>query len=324
MDIEQLERALAGDGAYAGRPDLATIHRDGTRRRRATAIAAGGAATLAIAAIVGIGVVVAHAGDRGSDVAVATDPPAAPRSLSPLAERALAEIPGAVQVSDWQVVLPAPGKTQFQGPRETPHRPVALPSHTYSGVTSFPRSAFPGWLWDGTEQAEMAAGDEDRGYPVGSSDITGILVDQGRSFLGCTPAPYHGESFDGAECWPGVFHRDDDGTWVRDYGIGTERFLTPGAQMEVFLDKDYSTGAERTVALAGIDGTDVERVEFVATDGTVVEGTVEAGTVVPGDSLFFADVPGELAKVVAYDARGEIVEDHPLKECATPVECEVR
>jgi DNA-directed RNA polymerase specialized sigma24 family protein len=39
---------------------------------------------------------------------------------------------------------------------------------------------------------------------------------------------------------------------------------------------------------------------------------------------FFASVPGDLAKVVAYDAQGEVVEDHRLKDCDRPVECEVR
>ena len=27
---------------------------------------------------------------------------------------------------------------------------------------------------------------------------------------------------------------------------------------------------------------------------------------------------------IAYDAAGEVIEDHPLSQCDTPVECEVR
>jgi hypothetical protein len=40
--------------------------------------------------------------------------------------------------------------------------------------------------------------------------------------------------------------------------------------------------------------------------------------------MMSALVPGELAKVIAYDAEGDVIEDHPLKACDTPIECEVR
>lgn len=56
----------------------------------------------------------------------------------------------------------------------------------------------------------------------------------------------------------------------------------------------------------------------------MVEGVVEAGTWSTGDSIFWANVPGEVATVVAYDAAGEVIEDHLLKPCDSPVECEVR
>ena len=45
---------------------------------------------------------------------------------------------------------------------------------------------------------------------------------------------------------------------------------------------------------------------------------------VEGASMMSARVPGDLAKVVAYDASGEVIEDHPLNQCDSPVECEVR
>jgi len=35
-------------------------------------------------------------------------------------------------------------------------------------------------------------------------------------------------------------------------------------------------------------------------------------------------VPGELAKVIAYDADGNVIEDHPLRACDGPTDCEVR
>jgi hypothetical protein len=61
----------------------------------------------------------------------------------------------------------------------------------------------------------------------------------------------------------------------------------------------------------------------VTTAGQVVEGAVHSGRV-DGASMMSARVPGELAKVVAYDADGEVIEDHPLAPCDDPVECEVR
>jgi hypothetical protein len=106
-------------------------------------------------------------------------------------------------------------------------------------------------------------------------------------------------------------------------GDGTDEVLTPGSDMEVFLDEDYSTGSPGTLAIAGLPGTDVARVEFVTTAGQVVEGAVHSGRV-DGASMMSARVPGELAKVVACDADGEVIEDHPLAPCDDPVECEVR
>ncbi len=49
-----------------------------------------------------------------------------------------------------------------------------------------------------------------------------------------------------------------------------------------------------------------------------------SGTVSSGDTIMWADVRGELARVTAYDAAGEVVENHELKPCSDPVDCEVR
>jgi hypothetical protein len=35
-------------------------------------------------------------------------------------------------------------------------------------------------------------------------------------------------------------------------------------------------------------------------------------------------VVGGLAAVIAYDANGDVVEDHKLKPCSDPVDCEAR
>jgi hypothetical protein len=94
--------------------------------------------------------------------------------------------------------------------------------------------------------------------------------------------------------------------------------------MEVFQSPDYSTGSPTNLAIAGMDGTDVARVDFISSDGTVTQGTVLPGTLVEGDTMLFANVPGELASVIAYDADGEVVENHRLRDCDDPVDCEVR
>ena len=41
-------------------------------------------------------------------------------------------------------------------------------------------------------------------------------------------------------------------------------------------------------------------------------------------SILWAQVPGALARVVAYDADGDVVDDHTLRACSGGVDCEVR
>ncbi|HWJ81568.1 MAG TPA: hypothetical protein VNS55_04955 [Nocardioides sp.] len=319
--IEELERDLAGPGGPTGRPDLAAIHRLGRRRRRIRTAAVGGAAALSVAAAVGIGVTVG--GDPGSgDSLAAADAP--PDHLSPLAQRVLSDVPGAVQVNSGQVVIPAPDvDRQFTQRIDVEGRPVRLPRDYYAGVTSWPARAFPAWLYDGTQAAEQAE-DDGSGYPVGTSDLTGVLVDAGGRYLGCA-LPRKAWGADGGEsCFPAILTQRPDGGWTYEYGLGTDRFLQPGAPMEVFSEESYVSGDLTTLAVAGIDGTSVASVQLVATDGTVVDGTVEAGTLVPGESMFFGEVPGELARVVAYDAQGDVIEDHRLRDCTGGADCEVR
>lgn len=324
IQIEELERQLVGDHRDQSSPDLQQIRRLGTRRRRIRAAAVGGAG-LALAAVVGTAAAIGLGLGQDDDL-VASDPgPAEPAGLSALAERALAEIPGARQVSDSAVVIPAPdGKLTMRSgiQAKVVGEPVELPEHQYYGVTMYDRKAFPDWLVDGTADVEHAAGDGNS-FPVGTTDLTGVHVDVGPAYLGCVRAMGGSEFPAGVECAPAVV-RGADGGWVYEWGMGTEEFLQPGAPMEVFTDDSFVDGRAATLAIAGIDGTEVARAEFVATDGRVVQGTVAAGTLVPDESMFFAEVPGELAKVVVYDAAGDVIEDHPLKDCDNPVECEVR
>ena len=52
---------------------------------------------------------------------------------------------------------------------------------------------------------------------------------------------------------------------------------------------------------------------MVTTDGEPVRGHVLSGTLHAGDTVIWAYVEGRAAEVVAYDAAGEVIEDHPLE-----------
>lgn len=331
--IEDLEERLATppDVERLGRPDLRSIRSRGGRRRRIhRALGAGGSA-LGAAAVVGLlfGGAQLFDGNRGAGDNQAAEEASQPHELSPLARRALAEIPGAVQVSDWQVVLPNPGEASNFGFKlrisEPPTVPVDLPGHLYTGVTMYNEGAFPTWLYDGVADIEQEMGDED-GHPVGSTKM-GILVDQGAGALGCVRADAEGQPTwldpPSADCHPTVISRVGQ-DWYSHWGFGTDKFLKPDAKMEVFLTDDYSTGRPMTLAIAGMDGTDVARVDFVPVNGSPVPGKIQSGTLVKGDSIFYANVPGELARVVAYDDAGKVIEDHKLRECSGGADCEVR
>ena len=325
MDINELERQLAGDAHEVGRPDLEAIRQLGRRQRRTRSALVGGVAALTLVGGVGGAALLVDGEDSTAQdrsvVAAATPPPS---ELSPIAARALAEIPGARQVNSGQVVIPAPEDKLAMAQRvEIDGEPAELPRHYYYGVTSYRPSAWPAWLYEGVDEAEQAAGDED-GWQVGTTDVAGIYVDAGERYLACTLPREEWDAGPDAPCFPAIVTEHSDGGYVYEYGLGTDEFLTPDAPMEVFTEESYVSGELATLAVAGIDGTDVARAEFVSVDGTRVEGEVEAGTLVAGESLFFAEVPGELARVIVYDAAGELVEDHPLQDCDTPVECEVR
>ena len=312
--LERLAEDLRGTGGPQLPPDvLAGAKRRGARRRRArtalvavvAATAVGGSAALLLPGTTGSG------DDRLRGVA------SRPTGLTPLQERVLEEVPGAERLSVWQVAVPEPegASEEFPGVDdafrvEGPTFPTGVTS--YAGVTRYDRADFPRWLYDGVLAWEEAAGDED-GQPVGSVDM-GIGVANGELELACM-------SFRGADCEPAVVRRDADGVHY-EWGFGTDRFLRPSSPMEVFSGNDAPEDAPG-LAVAGLPDDSVTRVEFVNTAGDVVDGTVDH-TMAPGSSILWAKVPGALARVVAYDADGDVVDDHALWACSGGVDCEVR
>ena len=109
-----------------------------------------------------------------------------------------------------------------------------------------------------------------------------------------------------------------------DWGMGTDDFLQPGEDLELFSTPTYTAGTAQTVWIGGTYGTDVASVDLVTTDGTTVSATVASGTLVPGDTMFWGTVDGDLAEAVTRDAEGHVLEQHRVKSCSTPVDCEVR
>lgn len=327
LDLEQ--RLATPHPERLGTPDLGTIRAAGTRRRRGRTgalIAAGG---LALAAVVGVGLGLAGDGPgSGADRETTVySPPEAPDQLSDLAARVLDEVPGAIQVSAGQVVIPGPDIGQRMDVKVDADllagAPVPLEAHTYTGVTAYPAKAFPAWLYDEVlriEQEEL--GDED-GYPVGSTEM-GILVETGNAELACMrPRASDGENMPGDRCFPTLVS-EADGARTFQWGMGSDDFLEPGAEMELFTSDDYSAGSPSTVWIGGLDGTAVERVVFDLADGSTVDASVLPGTLVPGDTMFWANVEGEPTMVTAYDADGGVIDDHKISACSGGVDCEVR
>lgn len=329
--VTDLEHYLAEPtpSALSKGPDLNRIHRLGARRRRARRAAVALASFLAVAVVVGVGYSVhlgaGGKGQKGLAPAGQSRKPAH-TELSPIAKRVLREIPGAVQVSPWQVVIPGPGLPEMGEQKvadaEIAAGPLPLGGHGYTGVTALPRSAFPRWLYAAVQRIEQKHSTLSGAFPVGSTDM-GVLVEHGEAELGCLARTHKSEPPLPGPCYP-VLLTNLNGTRYLQWTMGTDHFLTKGAKMEVFLTEDYSRRAPGTIAIAGIDGTDVVRAEFITTAGQRVAGTVEAGTLVPHDSIFYANVPGELARVVAYAADGGIIEDHPIRPCKSHANCEVR
>jgi hypothetical protein len=238
----------------------------------------------------------------------------------------LREVPGAVKVSPGQVVIPGPHAPVRMDMKVTPDMlgadPVPLDAHTYTGVTSYAAGQFPAWLHDEVQRIEQEELGDENGYPVGSTEM-GILVDKGPAFLACMSASFGGGPITGP-CHPALVTGRDDGTWSYEWGMGSDDFLEPGAEMELFTSEDYSDGLPSTVWIGGLDGTDVARVVFDLADGSKTDAEVLPGTFVPGDTIFWANLTGELRQVTAYDASGTKIDDHLIQSCSGGVDCEVR
>lgn len=328
-DLDLDQRLAAPSPEQLGSPDLTAIRSAGTRRRRGRVAGIAVGCALAVASVSGLGLTLLDDGGPGADRQTTVyTPPESPDQLSDLAKRVLDEVPGALQVSAGQVVIPGPDLGREMDSKIDPDllavAPVPLEAHTYIGVTAYPAKAFPAWLYDEVQRIEQEElGDEETGYPVGSTEM-GILVETGNAELACLrPRASAGENMPGDRCFPTLVSEADGERTLR-WSMGTEDFLEPGEEMELFTSDDYSHGSLSTVWMGGLDGTEVERVVFDLADGSTVDASVLPGTLVPGDTMFWANVEGEPTMVTAYDAAGAVIDDHKISACSGGVDCEVR
>jgi hypothetical protein len=305
MLLDELTTALHDVPPTGPRVDPERLRRRGralrTRRRA-------GAGTLTLA-LVGGGFAVAsmlddpRGGPGEADVATGTT-----TTLTAYEKEVLAAVPGAY-AADGTVVVPGPidpGSEQNQriddGDLAGP--PVPLGFHGYTD---------PGYLASTVTYPAIVERRQMRDDRTGMD----VVADNGPVSLGCL-------AHAGDACSPAVLVGGAATGWFYLYGLGTDRWLEPGAEMEVFLDESYPRGGARHSVIGGLDGADTSRVELTLVDGARAEATVDAGELSQGDTLFWAETTAEVARVTAYDAAGDVIDVHEVRACTDPVDCEVR
>ena len=200
------------------------------------------------------------------------------------------EVPGAIQVSSWQVVIPLPAgaDADVRLEQDVPADhvaagPVDIGTRWYTGVTTFRTKDFPAWLYDGVADYEQhVLGDED-GYPVGSTDI-GVIVDAGPLRLACMQPCPTGARSEGDRCFPAMLAATD-GDLRLPVGDGHRRLPRSPARTSSCSSTD---DLHRRLAAHGVDRRHRRHRRRLGRPGrpptaAPCRATVEAGTFVPGD-----------------------------------------
>lgn len=128
----------------------------------------------------------------------------------------------------------------------------------------------------------------EEGYLENAPKGSQVVIDPGRLWLGCTTWPK------GDGCAPSVLAKDTVGRFIYLNGFGTEEFMKPGAEMELF------------------------------TDGSHAEAQLDVDETSPGNTLFWARLPHAVVWVRAYDGERKLLAEHRLRDCRDPADCEVR
>jgi hypothetical protein len=310
MVTDELIRLLHDDGRTRGGlgPDLERIHRLARRRRATRGVAAGVVAILVVAVAGGAWFALSPGGSPTHVKVRSAGQDHQVTGLSPYERKTLRDIPAAYAV-DGTVVLPDtpdPGPDLYD--RVPPGwrfvgDPIPLGFHTMVG---------PGYLSSSKPQ---------HAYQVNAPKGSQVVVDAGPSWLGCQGRKHRAA---GAPCAPVVLGKTVDGTFYYLYGLGTDKFLKPGSEMELFTDDDFSDHHWSGTLIGGFHGTSTARVLVDLVNGSQVEAQFSAGELSPGNTMFWATVPSAIARVRAYDASGKLIEEHKLRSCSSPVDCEVR
>jgi hypothetical protein len=303
MVTGQLTRLMRdGDTERASMPDLEGIHRRGRRRRLRTRATAGAAALATVAVIGGVWSALGP-GDDATTVRAATQDHRV-TGLTAYERRVLAQTPGSYEV-DGTVVLPDVTDPAAEGyQRLAPKRIVgtAVPLGFHGSI---------GPMYLATNRTE-------EGYQDNAPDGSQVVIDPGPLWLGCLTWPR------AEDCEPAVLAKDTLGRFVFLHGFGTDDFLRPGAEMELFTDDDFADRTWRQSLIGGFHGDDTARVLVEMTDGSHAEAQLDVDAMSPGNTLFWARLPHAVAWVRAYDADGTLLAEHRLRDCTDPVDCEVR
>lgn len=206
--------------------------------------------------------------------------------LTERAQRALTELPYAYQVGRAVIVPVTVGDQVHWGGEVTQDRieGMALPLGA-RGLVDYGQVAPP-------HLGASASG-------LGVEDS--VLADMGPLFFACTRWP--GED----DCSAALLLQHDEGYYFHRSGLGSDRFLQPGAPMEMLVFEVLASGGVERLVLGGVHGTTVEDVQLVLGHRRKVSAWTSTDHAIPGATVWWATVEELPVRVEARDGSGSLV-----------------
>lgn len=298
MELDQLTRAMrdAERVTEGTGPDLELLRAGGRRLRRNRRLLAAGVAAL-VAGVVTAGVLATSARLDRAEKPVGPDHRPA---LSTYEKRVLREVPGSYAVGG-TVVVPGP----------------IDPEHVQN--LGFEVSGFTGRLaplgWHGLSEFPMYSTVRYPDFMLRPApEGTQMYADMGPMRIGCLQRSE-------PHCDLVLVVGERRTGWFSFATVGTDEFLTPGSQMELFPGGSFDGRVHRPTVIGGFRGTRATDVELTLEDGSRVSATVDSGLVSPGDTIFWARTQSPPVRATAYDAAGRLVDDHERTPCDDPLDC---
>lgn len=146
---------------------------------------------------------------------------------------------------------------------------------------------------------------------------TQVYQDSGPMRIGCRRAP-------GVSCGLFLVVGSDSVGWFTGDRLGDDAFLQPGEPMQLVPGSTLENGRLQPTVIGGMHGTATARVVITLEDGSEREATVDRGRIARGATVFWGLFEDQPVRATAYDAAGEVVEDHPLTSCDDPIDCQTR